>query len=252
LEGAGVVVAYGSDATVAELRRRAPAGARFVGYGHRISLAAVGREALEPDAARAAARALAWDVALFDQRGCLSPQFALVERGGAVAPQRFAALVAEELASLERTLPRGPIEPQTAARIQALRTSLAFAQGGSETALWCSQDSTAWTVLCADRLNPAWLVGCRTLAAMAVDDLSRDLLDVAGRLPLSTIGVAGIERRPGLAAAFARVATRICPLGRMGEPPITWRHDGQPNLPPLLEWVECEPELSLALPETGR
>jgi len=26
----------------------------------------------------------------------------------------------------------------------------------------------------------------------------------------------------------------------MGEPPITWRHDGQTNLGPLVTWVDLE------------
>jgi hypothetical protein len=240
LDGCGVVVAYGADATLADLRRRTPTGARFVGYGNRISLAAVGRAALAVDAVQDSARRLAWDVALFDQHGCLSPQFALVEQDGAVPPREFASLVAGELASLAERLPRGPIDPQAAARIQALRAAFAF-RTGAAAAISCSRGSTEWTVLCTDHLDPAWLLGDRTLAVVAVDDLARDLRRVAGHLPISTVGTTGTEQRCGLAAAFARVALRICPLGSMGEPPVTWRHDGQPNLTPLLDWVDREP-----------
>ncbi|NNL86992.1 MAG: hypothetical protein HKP27_15115, partial [Myxococcales bacterium] len=73
------VVAFGSDATVAELARRVPARRRFVEHGHRASFGVVGPE-LRGDALGASARALARDVALWDQLGCLSPVAAYVDR----------------------------------------------------------------------------------------------------------------------------------------------------------------------------
>jgi hypothetical protein len=34
--------------------------------------------------------------------------------------------------------------------------------------------------------------------------------------------------------------TRVCPLGRMQEPPLTWRHDGRPALADLITWTDLE------------
>src|SRR5262249_5640342 len=69
LARADVVVATGADETVASLVRRL--GARVVGHGERASIAVLGRPVLED--ADTVARRVAQDVALHDQRGCLSP-----------------------------------------------------------------------------------------------------------------------------------------------------------------------------------
>lgn len=242
MAGAGAVVVYGSDATVADLRRRAPAGARFVGYGHRLSVAGVGREALGDEYVEATARRLAWDVALFDQQGCLSPQVAAVERGGQVEPKAFAERVAAELAALAVTFPRGALDPAEAAQIQSLRQTAAFqAAAGADVALWQSPDSTDWTVIY--RAIAAGLSTCRNrvISVVSVDDLASELPRLCAGLPISTVGLAAWgPHLPDLIAALTPLATRICHLGTMGEPPVTWRHDGQTNLGPLVSWVDVE------------
>ncbi|HEY6881916.1 MAG TPA: acyl-CoA reductase, partial [Polyangiales bacterium] len=101
LEQADLVIAYGSDHTVSAIRAQVGPTVSFIGHGHGLGAAFIGRTAgLEE-----AARALALDVAAYDQRGCLSPHVAWVE-GDAEA---FAALVQRELAQLAVTLPRGRI-----------------------------------------------------------------------------------------------------------------------------------------------
>ena len=48
-----------------------------------------------------------------------------------------------------------------------------------------------------------------------------------------------------LATQLARWgATRICPLGQMQNPPLTWRHDGRPALGDLVTWTDWENELT--------
>ena len=34
--------------------------------------------------------------------------------------------------------------------------------------------------------------------------------------------------------------TRVCPLGQMQNPPLTWRHDGRPSLEDLVTWIDWE------------
>ena len=36
--------------------------------------------------------------------------------------------------------------------------------------------------------------------------------------------------------------TRVCPLGEMQKPPLTWRHDGRPPLGELVTWTDLELE----------
>ena len=74
--------------------------------------------------------------------------------------------------------------------------------------------------------------------------------DVAAVLPgvdeivgkISTVGIAAPdEKSRALALQFARWGvTRICPLGQMQNPPLTWRHDGRPALGDLITWIDFE------------
>ncbi len=77
----------------------------------------------------------------------------------------------------------------------------------------------------------------------AVADL-KTLLEGADsvRGKVSTVGVAGEgDKMPELANQLARWgARRICPLGQMQNPPLTWRHDGRPALGDLVTWTDWE------------
>jgi hypothetical protein len=59
---------------------------------------------------------------------------------------------------------------------------------------------------------------------------------------VSTIGIAAPEdKMQELAMQLARWgATRICPLGQMQNPPLTWRHDGRPVLGDIVLWADVE------------
>ncbi|HLZ72395.1 MAG TPA: acyl-CoA reductase [Dehalococcoidia bacterium] len=242
LAGAGAVIVYGSAETVATYRAMTPATTRFVGYGHALSVAAIAREALTAGAATETARRLAWDVALFDQRGCLSPQFALLERGGETAPEAFCELLGAELDGLRSRLPRGPLDAAGHARVRAVREAVRFrAAVEPGVRLWESAGSTDWTVLLLPRLDPGSGGEHRAIAVVPADDLAAALPAACAGLSISCIGLAATPQRTRtLEPVLSRLATRICPLGRMQEPPITWRHDGRPNLSDLTTWVEIE------------
>src|SRR5437867_4922256 len=112
---AEVVVATGSDATLAALVPRL--GRRLIAHGPRWSVAVVGR------AAAAEVDAIALDVALHDQRGCLSPH-AVYVTGDA---RGFAERLAAALDAVAVRLPPGParVDARAAAR------PLAPAAGGA-------------------------------------------------------------------------------------------------------------------------
>ena len=86
----------------------------MIAYGPRVSVAVVGRTAL--DGGESAAKALALDVALHDQRGCLSPHAVFVEEVGAVTPREFAGRLAAALEKLVARLPPpiGTVEERAA------------------------------------------------------------------------------------------------------------------------------------------
>ena len=242
---AGAVVAYGSESSVAALRGLAGPDARFVGYGPRISFAAVAREALTAgDLGDLAAKA-AWDVSFFDQQGCVSPHVIYVERQGQATPLELAEALAREMARVEKRLPRGGLAPEDAAAIQQARGRWeARRAAGQDVALFVSTDSTAWTVA-YDGESSELAPGClnRFVRIVPLDDLSE--LAEAVRPMSRYLQTAGVtcsgERLPPLVSRLAGAGvTRVCPIGRMQHPPASWRHDGQANLLPLLRWVDVE------------
>ena len=161
---------------------------------------------------------------------------------GEVAPEAFGALLAEELERLSVSLPRGVIAAEEAAVIQELRAVATFrASLDSAVRVWESDRSTDWTVLLEPQEHPSHLVKNRTAVLVPVDDLASGAAVHGIGLPISTIGIAAsVSRLEALAAAFSTMASRICALGRMGEPPISWRHDGRPNLSDLVTWVDWD------------
>lgn len=241
---AACVTVTGSDETIRSVRERLPLSVKFLGYGHKFSLAYIGQEMLDGFLASETLHNAALDIAAWDQRGCLSPQAIYVEKGGTVAPSVFAKQLGEELDKLEKKQPRGELTPEELADIATRRSIYELrAADSSDTRMWKSEDSTKWTVVFES--DPQWTPSCgnRFVYVKEVRDaeeVMRNLEPV--RENLSTIGLAAPEERlEDLATGFARFgATRVCPLGRMQNPPLTWRHDGQPALANLATWTDWE------------
>jgi hypothetical protein len=114
LAAAGTVLAYGDAPALDDLERRAPG--KVVGYGPKTSLAVVGKGGASEDLVETAA-GLARDIALFDQRGCLSV-VAVYAAGDAEA---LAVRLEEALAELFGRWPPGPADPAAQAGVQQLR-----------------------------------------------------------------------------------------------------------------------------------
>ena len=117
------------------------------------------------------------------------------------------------------------------------------AAASAETQLWQSQDSTAWTVVYEQ--DAQFQLSClnRFVFVKPVRDLADALHSAASvKGKVSTVGLAAPRARAeDLALQLARWgATRICPIGRMQNPPLTWRHDGRPPLADLLTWTDWE------------
>jgi hypothetical protein len=241
---ADCVCAQGSDETLAALRTRVPATVKFLGHGHRLSFGYVAAEVLVQHSLPKVAAAAAADVAAWDQAGCLSPHAFYVEAGGRNPPERFAEVLAAELARLEASQPRGPLPVEEAAAIASRRAFYGVrAANTPDTRVWQSAGSTAWTVVYeqAPRLSASCLH--RFVFVKAVAGLAEALEGVdefRGRI--GTVGLAATGTREHmLAGELARWGVpRLCPLGRMQRPPPAWRHDGRPTLGDLVRWTDWE------------
>jgi hypothetical protein len=224
LGAADVVVLTGGDAAVAALAERLRG--RLVVHGPRLSIAAIARPALAD--AEALARALAEDVALYDQRGCLSPHVVYVERGGPETPRAFAQRLG---AALDAVAARWPLGPAPVAERARGRLERAEAEWRSGTALVTGPGGT---VIHDDVARPAGATsGRRTVRVHPLDSLT-SLADLVPSRLVECVGLAGIDGGTLAPALRARGVSRICPIGRMQRPPLTWPRGQRPPLGALL------------------
>jgi len=241
---ADCVTVTGSDETIAEVRCHLPSRVRLLGYGHQVSFGYLTSESLSAYGAKKVVARAADDVVAWNQLGCLSPHLFYVETGGAMGAEQFAELLAEELARREEIEPRGALPVADAAVIASKRDFYRVrAAASSETRLWCSEGSTAWTVVF--EADPRFQVSClhRFVYVKGVASLTDGLHHAdAVRDQVSTVGVAAqSDTAQELATQLARWGvTRVCPLGRMQNPPLTWRHDGRPALGDLVTWTDWD------------
>lgn len=218
---------YGDDTTVHALEARARPGCRILAHGHGISAAFVQRSQLmAADDAQRAAAALALDVAAYDQHGCLSPQFAYVEEGGAVTPQAFAQLLAHALTA---QLPAAtPTLEERAARLQWQAAAAVRGEVFAHADHVVSFEHT---------LEPRPSPGGRLIAVHSCTGLAslrENLAPLSAHLKL--LGVAATPAERASASELLRRDTSIdvCALGEMQTPPFDAQADGRKPFAGLL------------------
>jgi hypothetical protein len=251
---ADCVTATGSDETLASIRRRLSPRTKFLGYGHQVSFGYVANGILSGVNARKAVAQAAEDVAAWNQLGCLSPHVIYVEHGGTVSAELFAEMLAKELEQREKAEPRGELPVEHGASIASRRsfyeTRAAYFHANTmpdypATRIWKSENSTAWTVIY--EADPRFQTSClnRFVYVKGVTDMTEMLQNADSvRGKVSTVGLAAPKDKVQvLATELARWgATRVCPLGCMQRPPLTWRHDGRLPLGELVRWTDYEME----------
>ncbi len=226
-----VVLAYGRTVTLDRLAARAPR--RLLRFGPRLSLALVSREAAQASTAALAAH----QVALFDQQGCLSPQYLVLEEKDADATVAFVDALAASFHRLAVDMPRAPLTLDEAAHVWRF----------VERARWRAQEGAAVRVV-ADANAGFGVVSDRTRAlygsplhrhvvVLPVDTLgdARPLLSPLDGT-VEAVGVAAPAGRWPEAAAVAAScgAHRLCPLERMQAPPFAWRQSGHARIESFL------------------
>ena len=241
---ADCLTATGDHETLSAIRSRLPAKVGFVGYGHKISFGFITHESLSGIAIKELLARAADDVVAWNQLGCLSPHVFYVELGGDVSPEEFAERLSVELQNREASHPRGELTAEESAAIASRRAFYEVRAAHSrDTRFWCSSGSTAWTVIF--EADPRFQPSClnRFIYIKAVTGLDQVIEGAdAVRGKVSTVGLAASEDRARqLATQLANWGvTRICPLGKMQNPPLSWRHDGRPALADLLTWTDWE------------
>jgi Acyl-CoA reductase (LuxC) len=230
MEEAEIIVVFGSDETVREFSGRVLPSQRFLAHGHKISLGLIwGRCDLQ------LTEGIVRDVFSFDQLGCLSPQFFYV----AGDSTEFAYELSKELEKQPQRLTTTVRKLSTAAALRAFREEWKFrAAAESEVRFWESNGNLDWVIIhdpAPDLIhNP--LHGTIIVKPMPSDP--KTALFPIRRL-ISTIGLHPLDLET-VALAVRSGAQRVCQIGQMQEPPLTWHHDGWPSLASLVRYVDVE------------
>ncbi|MCP3983384.1 MAG: hypothetical protein GY723_03290 [bacterium] len=231
------VVATGSDETLSEIAGRIGPGTRFVGYGHRLSVAVIGAGS---DPARVA-DALAIDVALWDQLGCLSPTAVWVMAPDGTVPAALETELVRAFTEITKRVPPGKTPPEAAAKLAQERDGAEF-RGASDGRVRL-HTGDGWTLVIENSSRPRPAPLHRFLRVHPVPDL-RSLRDSLAPLApwLAAIGLAAQPEEQALLVEGLRTLapSRIAPLGRMQAPPLGWHHDGQGVLSRLVRFTDIE------------
>ncbi len=221
MRDADAVVVFGSDRTVAEVRRQCHWRQRFLAYGHKISAGVIpAGEAVLDTAERAVEETCA-----YDQSGCLSPQGYLCANAGDAA--RFGELLAEAFET------RGPFSAPPSGAAADIREARMRAHARGDRVL--GPDDLGWTVIVRRLAKLEAGPGYRCVDVMAAADPATVLAPWRGML--SAVSVSG---RPSaeLVRIFAEGgAGRVCRTGELQKPPLVWKHDGRPRLGDLVRWI---------------
>ena len=142
------MIVYGSSQTTKLIAGKVAGSKPCLGYGAKVGLAFIGREALRPDTYADTVHRVAVDIATYDQQSCLAPQTVFVETDGALTPREVAQLLGGELENQQRKYPRSVLSDAENVAIQRARTDAEMrALMGGKAAVFASGHSTAWSVL---------------------------------------------------------------------------------------------------------
>ena len=247
---ADVVIAYGGNEAIRSVREALPAGTRLVEHGHKLSAGFLAASYFDREGVAVAARAVAKDVAAFNQQACIAPEAYFVQ-GSRSHAQRVASAIGEALTAEARSCPVGELRIGDAARVRLARAQQQW-RGAERSAheAW-HDDGLEWTVLLDEQLHAPDGIGHRVLRVIPVESLAQalDQLRPFGRyLQNVGVGCTGEAELSAAAASLAKLgASRVCEPGRMAEPSMMWRHDGRTCVAELVRW--CDVEMHGALME---
>jgi hypothetical protein len=212
LEAADRVLAYGETAALADLDERAPD--KVFAYGPKTSLAVLDAS-VEP---QSVVEGLARDIALFDQRGCLSIQ-AIYTQGDRAS---LADLLANALIRQAKEWPQGRLDPVAAAGVQQIRSEASL-----RGLIVPDTPLGVGTVVVEPQIDFRPSPGLRTVRIHPIEDLGKlpeILMDWSGQLQGAAL--AG-DLAWGLRSKMEELGiSHFAKPGHLQTPDATWHNGG--------------------------
>jgi len=233
---ADAVVCFGGNDSVQALRSITPWSTPFAGHGSTLSFSMVSADALRNTPIEWLAEQCAYDFAVYDQQGCLSPRALFLQDAHSRDVDRFVDALHSAMVKWEAVLPRRPLALEDASAIARARDEalLDAACGGAARRVSINSDPFLITVkpathFCLGPVNRYLDI----YLYQATADVAAVLADYRDRI--STLAVADHKLAVPAELAWLRIR-RVCEPGLMQRPPVDWCLDGLRPLEKMLRY----------------
>lgn len=232
------VVVWGGEQAVRAYREDLPARTRLVLFGPKLSLSVITKGGIDERSLEVMAKDLAQEMSIWDQNACTAPQICYIE--GRDNAYKMGKLLAQNLALVEKDIPAGSIDLNSAVEIRKLRSLYEVNQLFGKSGFWSSGEDLRWSVFVDEdvELQPSPLH--RTIRVIPFEDIASVVNQVKSyRGYVQTVGLeSGSDERLHLAGKLAKFGVIRCVgLGQMAGGEIDDPHDGAYDLPQLLNLV---------------
>jgi acyl-CoA reductase-like NAD-dependent aldehyde dehydrogenase len=239
-ETANATVCFGGDQAVRAVRETTPWNKPFAGHGAAVSFSIIMADELRHNPVEWLAERCAYDIAVYDQQGCLSPRAVFVEDVHSRDVDRFVDALHGALVNWEKVLPRRRITLEDSAALARARDAVLLdaACGGPSRRVSVDKDPFLLTVKPVGQFSLGPVDRYADLYLFKdIEEVRQVLAPLQGHL--SSLGVVEPKRMP-VALASALKVPRICELGQMQRPPLAWALDGYRPLQKMLRWQSVQ------------
>jgi len=228
-----VVTAYGSDESLAEIKKLIPREKRYLPHGTRLSMALIDLSEGLPDPETL--HHLAHAIGYRNQQGCLSLQSLYAIESEPLKTQDLTVALAPHLDAYQEKHPRNCISLSESGKISNLKATYRYIAATSPNDYQLHESSTQnthWTLITKTdpTLTPSPLNRFAYLSPFPTENTSEKL-----GLELQHLSTIIIHPQNDKIRALAQQLNphRICPPADLHTPPINWHHDGLPPLASL-------------------
>lgn len=234
----GCVVAFGTNATLAEIRAACDPNARFVGFGARASAGYLSvAAARDARTRRSMLEGAARDVVLYDSEGCLSLHVLFIESEGAA--REIVADLATAVRSAGAQFPVGADDGLRASRVSTVRNAAAFRAALGQGAVF-ADDAGTFAIVCDPPHDEPPPFAPRCIAVVPVREPS-DAAAYLRRHHVDLEAFAISDGRPDIVTmALGAGAVRLTRFGELQRPPPGGNHGGRGRIVDFIRWIERE------------
>ncbi len=243
-EQCDAVVVWGGEEAVKAYREGLPLGTRLIEHGPKYGFGVITGKALAGSERSHLARAVALDVAMWEQRACSSPQVLYLQgEKESASVSDFISLLVKELDGLSSSLPQGELSFDEQIELLKARERAIFAEAMNEGLVFYRKGQSSYTVIFDSSPSFSLSPTNRCLYLKSYQEwgeIESALRPFRSSLQTVLLACAREEREPLLEALPGLGVTRIVDAGDAHAGAIGAPHDGTFQLAELVRWVSQE------------